>query len=480
MNSEIKEKTVKGGFYLAGSNIFSQLISVIVNIALARYLMPEDYGVYALASSSIGFITLFLSIGFGSAIINQREIDKFTLSSLYWLSFVVSISCFASVFFVSELFQNFYQSSGLAKVMIYSSYSILLTPFYNTHFKILERNLELGKTSLIVILATILSSFVAVFSARIGLGIYALVLQTISISLFKLILTLLMSNWKPLVYFSWRPIKHMVWYALKYRMAQTVIFFERNIDYLILGKYLEKSVLGYYSFAYNIMYLPVKRIADLFRDTLFPAFSKLDDNRDLLIIAYFRSVRLVMMVSFPIMLLISFHSEFIIEILFGQKWMRSAKIISVLAIAGAFQSIGQYGDVMLNSVGLPEKSLFLALLRAGVTIVVLLVTVEYGIIAVAYCLVFSKIFFVAILWLFLSQEFELRWGNIIEELGGTILAICAFTLFESTIGCVLVDWLGSFAYFLVSLMMIISLIYVVNRLIIHELLGIIINKGNSQ
>ena len=74
MNDESKKnKIIKGGFYLTIVNTLAQVLAIVVNIVLARLLLPEDFGVVALAMTFIGFITLFTNMGFGSSIIHESE-----------------------------------------------------------------------------------------------------------------------------------------------------------------------------------------------------------------------------------------------------------------------------------------------------------------------------------------------------------------------------------------------------------------------
>ena len=68
-----KSKIIKGGFYLTIVNVLSQLLAIVVNIVLARLLLPEDFGLVALTMTFIGFIVLFTNMGFGSSIIHEES-----------------------------------------------------------------------------------------------------------------------------------------------------------------------------------------------------------------------------------------------------------------------------------------------------------------------------------------------------------------------------------------------------------------------
>ena len=469
-----KSKVVKGGLFLAMSNVTSQVLSVIVNIVLARILVPEDFGVFALANASIGFIAVITSVGFGSAIINNHNATQKQISTLYWLNFITASITYVLVYISAHYFELFYESKGLAQIIRFSGISILITPFFITHLKILERDLELSKTSSVVILSSILSSALSIITAYLGLGLFALVVQSVSMSLFKLIFTKMYSKWKCSFEFDLNASLGMIWFALKHRTAQAIQFFERNVDYFILGKLLNNVVLGYYSFAFNIMYMPVKRISDLFRDVLFPTFSKIKDNKDLLLQGYFKSLRIVMMVSFPIMFVVSFNSRLIIEFVFGDKWIEAASIVSILSIGGAFQSITQFGDIIFTSLGHPEKTIYISISRIVGTILSIVIGINFGIIGVSYCLTFSKVLsFVFILYL-IKKQIYFPLSILFKHLKGNLIAIIYLVLLEGIY--YLLNFNDSWLKLFFSALTVSLLMMYLNKLLLIELISALRKK----
>ena len=467
--SQQKNKIIKGGFFLSISNVFAQITSVIVNIFLARILIPNDFGVFALANASIGFISVITSVGFGSAIINNQNTTQTQISTLYWLNFITGSITLLLVFFIAPVYERFYESNGLADIIRFSGISIIITPFFITHLKILERDLEFKKISFILIASSFLSSTFSIISAYSGFGIYSLVVQAISMNIIKLVLTLYYCKWKQSFIFKINDCKHMIWFALKYRTSQAVQFFERNIDYLILGKLINSLVLGYYSFAFNIMYMPVKRIADIFRDILFPSFSKLKNEPEKLIIGYLKSLRLIMMVSFPLMLIISFNCKIIILTIFGEKWIEATQIISILSIGGAFQSITQFGDIIFTSLGSPEKTIYISLSRILGTIFSILIGIQFGIIGVSYFLTISKILsFLFILYL-LHKQISLKFNSLFEQIKGNLLSISLLIVLELLFRYVFPNLLNTWLKTLLSSGFIAILMFITNLKLINEI-----------
>ena len=102
-----RNKIIKGGFFLTIVKVFSQLLAIVVNIVLARLLLPEDFGLVALTMTFMGFITLFTSLGFGAAIIHSRESTQEQLSSLYWLNTILAVASVVIIYISAPLLQTF-------------------------------------------------------------------------------------------------------------------------------------------------------------------------------------------------------------------------------------------------------------------------------------------------------------------------------------------------------------------------------------
>ncbi|MBL4710655.1 MAG: oligosaccharide flippase family protein [Flavobacteriales bacterium] len=186
----VKSKIIKGGFYLTLVNALSQLLAIVVNIVLARLLLPEDFGLVALTMTFIGFILLFTNMGFGASIIHETEISQQKLSSIYWLNFGLSIISFIIIISTSQFAADFYDEQQLTSIVYFAAINILITPFFITHYKLLEKTLEFKTISKINLSATIIGALAAIVGAYIGIGVYALILQSFVSTIVRLILVL--------------------------------------------------------------------------------------------------------------------------------------------------------------------------------------------------------------------------------------------------------------------------------------------------
>ena len=100
ITSKIKSQLISGVLYTAIAKYSGLIISLIVTAILARLLTPDDFGIVAIATVFINFFELFTTIGFSSAIIQNKDLTEKDLSNIYsftiWMGFVLSLLFFLS------------------------------------------------------------------------------------------------------------------------------------------------------------------------------------------------------------------------------------------------------------------------------------------------------------------------------------------------------------------------------------------------
>lgn len=473
-----KSKIIKGGFYLTIVNVLSQVLAIVVNIVLARLLLPEDFGLVALAMTFIGFITLFTNMGFGSSIIHERKTTQNQLSSIYWLNYGLSLVSFIIIIASAQFAANFYEEQKLASIVYVASLSILINPIFIVHYKLLERDLEFRTISQINLVSVLIGSFSAILGAYFGLGVYSLILQTLMAVVVRLFLVLIRKKWKPNFYFNFKEIRQMVWYSMKFKASDMAMYFERNVDYLILGKFFTSVILGYYAFAYNIMYTPVKRISYIFSDILFPSFSSIKNDKVKILKGYYKSLRLIGMVSIPIMTIIAFNAEVIIHTIFGQKWDAAIPIVQILCFAGAIQSISQFGGVIFSSIGKPEVRLYVSIGRTILTILAIIIGVQHGVLWVAYLLVTAKFLSFVFFLTVLNYHIPISIKSVVVSLKASILTLVVLSVMYLLIKSEYIS-INQWVSLIIMSLTTILIIYSIHKSLISEIILIIRNRTKS-
>ena len=117
IDGNLTQKTVSGVIWKFAERIGAQVVTLIVSIILARILLPEDYGIVAIVTIFITICNVFVSNGFGSALIQKKDADDLDFSSVFYASIVISLVLYAIVFFTAPLIANFYGNELLKPVL---------------------------------------------------------------------------------------------------------------------------------------------------------------------------------------------------------------------------------------------------------------------------------------------------------------------------------------------------------------------------
>ena len=159
--------------------IAAQLVTVIVSIILARMLTPQDYGIIAIVTIFITFANVFVSDGFGSALIQKKEVDALDYSSVLYFNIIFSIVLYAILFFCAPLIASFYGDGYeiLTPVLRVLGLRIIVSAVNSVQQAYVSRKMIFKKFFWSTLIGTVLSAVVGIGMAYSGFGVWALVGQ---------------------------------------------------------------------------------------------------------------------------------------------------------------------------------------------------------------------------------------------------------------------------------------------------------------
>jgi len=383
---ELNKQVISGSFWSAASNIGAQAVNFAVTIILARLLIPEDFGVIAISSVIVGVITLFQDLGMGSAIIQKKEIDEDHLATSFSVSVVTGLVIAALVIGISPIVASFYGKSILKSIIMVYSIGFVLSPLVSIHNSILTKNLEFKKIGILNVLNQVLSGGISVILALTNFGVWSLVLGKLVAQSMMIPVYWKTAKWIPKFRFRKSCFQDLFSFSSSLLGFNILNYFSRNFDNLVVGKYLGATTLGYYSVAYNLMLKPLELISWSVGRVLFPAFSRIQDEKERIRATYLKILRAISIVTFPMMTgLMIVAREFILTF-YGGRWEPVVVPLQLLCIVGALQSIGTTGGVIILSQGRSDLILKLGLFNAVVMLSAFLIGVRWGLIGliVAY------------------------------------------------------------------------------------------------
>ena len=339
-NLNLREKTVKGVGWSGISQIVRLIIQFGVTAILARLLTPNDFGLLAMVVVFTNFVMIFRDFGLTAAIIQRKELTEEHLSSCFWINILVGLLLTLILVFLAPLISHFYSEPRLIRIIMILASIFFISSFGVIQIALFMKEMNFKSLAIVEILSVVISGTMAIVLAFSGFGVWSLVYQQIVSNLVRVFFLWIFSSWKPKLIFRWLRVKELLGFGFNLIGFNFVNYFNRNLDNLLIGKFLGSTPLGFYNLAYRLLLFPLGNISSVIGRVMFPGLSMIQDDKSKVCSAYIKATRYIAVITFPLMIGLFVVAPQFIIVIFGFQWERSIFLLQILAIVSLMQSIG--------------------------------------------------------------------------------------------------------------------------------------------
>lgn len=357
------------------------------NVILFRLLTPEDFGLFVIPLVVISFVRILQDFGFTTLVVRSNELSYREVSSIFWFVGFSGLLFACLVFLISPLVSSWTQEPSSAEINRYLSITVFFTGLYAVQESIIRKKLDFKRLFIVDSFSGILSSAAGIMAAIGGMGFHSLTLKYISMVFISMIGFQYYSRWRPGLIFESSALKKNLHYHLPISGEQILNFAQRNIDNVLISRFLGTISMGLYDRAYRILMFPLQQISNSFGKVMLPAFSRIQHDRAKIGHYHLMVCRFVALVSFPLMVGIFCTAPYFVRVVFGHQWLDIIPLVKVFSILGLFQSIGTLSLPVFQSTGDTSLLFRLSLFSKTLMLIAISIGVLYykNINAVAVC-----------------------------------------------------------------------------------------------
>ncbi len=382
MSSDLKKKTVSGVLWSFAGQFSVQGIQFLVSIVLARLLSPDDYGMIGMLAIFLAISQVFIDGGFSSALIQRKECDDTTYSTVFYINVGISIICYGILFVAAPFIASFYGQPILKDIARVSSLSLIIGALSATNTVQLTKRIDFKTQSKINVLSAILSGITGIVMAYSGFGVWALVAQSVSLALFKLIMTVMSVRWFPSLVFSGTIFKELFSFGSKLVVVSLISSVYTNIRSLIIGKRFSPADLGQYTTANKFATMAGTSLSGVLYNVSFPVLSKVQDDDAVLLDAYKRFLSVSAFAIFPLMMLLAGIAEPLIRFLVTDKWLECVPFLQILCFGWMYDCLTKINLNLLYVKGRSDLVLRLEIVKKTIAFTILFASCFLGIIGI--------------------------------------------------------------------------------------------------
>ena len=381
--TELKQKAVSGLFWQFCQKALSQIISFAISVVLARLLMPEEFGLVALASMLTLLFAIFVDCGFGSALIQKKNVDELDYNTIFWTQFLFSTIIYLIIFIFSPWLAKLFQMPTLTHVIRVLALGMILGSIQSIQGVIVTRKMAFKTYFYATMIGSILSGCIGVYLAYRGWGVWALVTQHLSSTVLNTLTVFVQVRWIPRFMFSFSRFKYLIGISSKYMLSSIIgTAFSQLRGYTIGLKYTAAD-LAYYNRGEGVPKIFINNIDSSINTVLFPVFAKIQDDRLAVKNALRRSIKMSSFLIFPMLLGLAAIADNLVFLLYTEKWVKCIPFMQLFCVSECFTILNTANLQALKGIGKINTILKLEVYKKPVMIAILVFTMYISPLAIA-------------------------------------------------------------------------------------------------
>ena len=348
----MEEKAIRGIPWTFLTLAGSRLVQIAATVVLARLLVPEDFGLVALALTISIFLGLVASLGLGGVYVVRQDLDE-REQGTYLTMFLAMGAGFAVLMAaLSPLAARIFAEPRLDEIVLGLAVMVFFSGGLNWFYEaLMQRELEFRNRFAAQMVQAVTYAATGIVFAALGAGVWSLVAAQIAAAAAYAAALLTLAPYRV------RPAWDRAAAAEGVRggsgfLVQTVTgFAAQNVDILVVGRVLGAARLGFYSMAVRLSELPTWFVAESVAKVTFPAFARMRHRGEDVTPAFLSAFKLVAFVTCPLGILLSGAAEPIVLVVFGEQWAGMIGPLVVLGIWAAVKPVRNTIAWLLNSIG---------------------------------------------------------------------------------------------------------------------------------
>lgn len=350
--TRLRQQLIRGFKWTSAYSLVSATTGTIYLFFIARLLVAEDFGIYALVRATVAFARIVAECGVPHAIIQSPDDDQNRLHSLFWFSLLMGCAMAITLGAASNRIAWLLGQDAVASLLKLNAWVLIVVPMNGIFESLLERDMRFSESTIARTAKLLTTQVVTVGCAFVGLGAMSFVLGDLigTLVMFSSLVFIFIRGrlWLPKLRFSISAIRPYYSFGIFVAGKDFVNTMSMHVDDLVIGQVLGPEVLGIYYFAKRLVEKAILFPVSMYRPLTYPAFVKAGRSLQFRL-GYLKGSRIVALFGFPLFMLIAVTAEFLIPLFFGEQWRPAVPFVWIFAGVGGF---------ILLTKGFPANALY--------------------------------------------------------------------------------------------------------------------------
>jgi O-antigen/teichoic acid export membrane protein len=394
------------------------MLSWGTTLAVIHILNPADYGMFAMTTVVLAFLTFLSGYGFVSALIQSEKVDPNRIRQAFGLLILLNGSlALIQLMVVAPLASVYYREPMVAELLRWQSLIYLSTPFIALPEALMTRELEFRKLAIVNLSTAAFGAIMSLTMALMDYGVWTLVATPIAMFWLRATMLVVLTRFRVIPNFNLRGSGDIWAYGLTLLAGHGFWIVQSQSDIFIAGRHFDKHQLGLYATALYVTQIFASKFIPPLNEVAFPAYSRLQNDRPAMLAGFLKAVRLIMLIACPVYVGMALAAVPFVEVIMGPKWTDATPILQILALAMPALTLHILFGPVFNAIGKPFLTMRGAIFGALLMPMTYLFAVQYG----AWALAVGWLVAVPILLAFTVMQARMHLNLSVRKLAAAVL-----------------------------------------------------------
>ena len=305
-------------------------IGLLSTMILARLLVPEDFGLVALATLFVRLLDVLTSFGVDMALIQRRDSSRAHYDTAWTIKIIQTAVVALLVILASPFAAEFFHEPRVTNLMLFVSISILISGLENIGIVVFRKELEFHKEFGYRVAIKLTRFCVTVALAFWLRSYWALVWASLITRIVGVVLSYVLQPYRPRISLS---RFGDLWSFSQWMLVRNIgMYLRRRFDGFAVGRYFSAGPMGLYTLAKEIAEIPTTELVWPLSRFLFPSYVRLAHDPKRLGRAYLKSLSVTAMMAVPAGVGVALTAEPLVLVLLGERYAQVGPVLAWLAL----------------------------------------------------------------------------------------------------------------------------------------------------
>lgn len=427
------KNTLSNFIYRIAETFGIQAIQLVISIVLARLLLPENYGVVAIASTIVTILTSVVQSSFNAPLVQKKELSQIDLSSSFYVMLAIAGTLYLILFAAAPTIASVYSMPDLVLVIRVLSFILVIGSWNSIQMALIYRNLRFRASMIINMVGIVVQGTVGIGMAYMGFGVWSLVSSQITYQIVIGIIYGIYNHWVPGFCFSIQSIKEIWKIGIPLLGAELLTIFSSNIYPMIIGLRYTKAELGLYQKGNSTPTTIVNGVVTACSTVFFSMMSRVQEEQNKLKQLLRNGIAMVSYLIVPVALgLFSVSREFI-TIILGENWLQTIPLMQIACLTLALYPL-RIRTQAIKAIGKAKQSFMINVIYAIASNGLLLIFVFVSLKAAIFSMFLAEIAFALATSYYIQKDFDYSFAEQILDVAPSYILGALMALFVVCVG----------------------------------------------